>query len=218
MSWITPIQICATFGPIILAVMGVAVSLIPPSSNSRGSIIWAVAFALIGGATAISLFNELRGSDALLDHIVSQVDRLIPSKGGPLAGMTNSQLKERTIFFAQTIRDFDVRFDADEEKRENEEWLKSRMKRSEDYNKEQARQEFIVYTNQTIERRSEHEREFTSKFRVPDWGSVNPSPLGDRDATLRSCKTRSLEATRSGTASITLCGSRNIVSLYLGAT
>jgi hypothetical protein len=153
MSWITPIQICATFGPIILAVMGVAVSLIPPSSNSRGSIIWAVAFALIGGATAISLFNELRGSDALLDHIVSQVDRLIPSKGGPLAGMTNSQLKERTIFFAQTIRDFDVRFDADEEKRENEEWLKSRMKRSEDYNKEQARQEFIVYTNQTIERR-----------------------------------------------------------------
>ena len=63
-----------------------------------------------------------------------------------------------------------------------------------------------------------HRPAIVSEFRVPDWGSVNPSPLGDRDATLRSCKTRSLEATRSGTASITLCGSRNIVSLYLGAT
>src|ERR1700736_343286 len=28
-------------------------------------------------------------------------------------------------------------------------------------------------------------------FRVPILGSVNPSPLGDRDATFRECKTRS---------------------------
>src|SRR5271168_3453998 len=47
-------------------------------------------------------------------------------------------------------------------------------------------------------------------FRVAPLGSVNPSPLGDRDATLGLCKMQSLEVTRSGTASITSCGSRNV--------
>ncbi len=40
-------------------------------------------------------------------------------------------------------------------------------------------------------------------------GSVSPSPLGDWDATLRVCKMRSPEVTRSGTASIISCGSQS---------
>ena len=43
-------------------------------------------------------------------------------------------------------------------------------------------------------------------FRVPPLGSVNPSPLGDWDATLPVCKMRSPAVTRSGTASIISCG------------
>ena len=43
-------------------------------------------------------------------------------------------------------------------------------------------------------------------FKVPLLGSVNPSPLGDRDATLRACKMRSPGVTRFGTASITSWG------------
>ena len=44
---------------------------------------------------------------------------------------------------------------------------------------------------------------------ICDAVSVNPSPLGDRDATFRLCKMQRLEVTRSGTASITSCGLRN---------
>ena len=43
-------------------------------------------------------------------------------------------------------------------------------------------------------------------FKVPPLGSVNPSPLGDWDATLPVCKMRSPAVTRSGTASIISCG------------
>ena len=51
---------------------------------------------------------------------------------------------------------------------------------------------------------------YPNGFRVSLLGSVNPSPLGDRDATFRLCKMQRLEVTRSGTASITSYGSRSI--------
>jgi len=46
-------------------------------------------------------------------------------------------------------------------------------------------------------------------FKVPDRGSVNPSPLGDRDAVLPECRIISAAVTRSGTASTIWFGSRN---------
>jgi hypothetical protein len=51
-------------------------------------------------------------------------------------------------------------------------------------------------------------------FRFSPLGSVDASPGGDRDATLRVCKMRSPAVTRSGTASITSCGSRSTGFLY----
>ena len=46
-------------------------------------------------------------------------------------------------------------------------------------------------------------------FKVPHMGSVNPSPLGDRDAILPKCRIISAAVTRSGTASTIWFGSRN---------
>jgi transposase len=45
-------------------------------------------------------------------------------------------------------------------------------------------------------------RDWVLRFKVAHMGSVNPPPLGDRDAMLRSCKTRSAAVTLYGTASI----------------
>jgi adenine-specific DNA-methyltransferase len=51
--------------------------------------------------------------------------------------------------------------------------------------------------------------ELIDAFKVPDRGSVNPSPLGDWDAILPECRIISAAVTRSGTASTTWFGSRN---------
>ena len=59
---------------------------------------------------------------------------------------------------------------------------------------------------------------WAERFFVLVWslafGIRKPSPLGDRDAAIWVCKMRSPAVTRSGTASITSCGSRSTGFLY----
>src|ERR1700722_12967202 len=61
-----------------------------------------------------------------------------------------------------------------------------------------------------IEKCAANSRARPNRFRVAPLGSVDRSPLGDRDATLGLCKLQRLEVTRSGTASITSRGPRGV--------
>ncbi len=56
-----------------------------------------------------------------------------------------------------------------------------------------------------------------SPFKVPDRGSVNPSPLGEWDAILSGCKTISGAVTRYGTANTIWFGSPSTdIRFWLG--
>src|SRR4051794_32179773 len=61
------IQLAAAAGPIALAIMGVVVSLNPPSPKWNRT--WAGAFAIVGILAAAAIFFELRGTDQLLGKI-----------------------------------------------------------------------------------------------------------------------------------------------------
>jgi len=65
----TLVQIAAAVGPVMLAVMGVWVSIRPPSPYGRAHWLWAASFVLVGVITAVALFRELRSSEAVLDRI-----------------------------------------------------------------------------------------------------------------------------------------------------
>jgi hypothetical protein len=65
----TLIQLIAAAGPIVLAIMGIVVSLYPPQPQGRAHFVWAGAFVIIGLITGCCLFTELRGTDAVLDKI-----------------------------------------------------------------------------------------------------------------------------------------------------
>ena len=68
------VQLIAAFGPIILAIMGVVVSIRPPPPTGTAHWVWAAVFIAVGALTAISLFRELRGTDELLVQIWGKVN------------------------------------------------------------------------------------------------------------------------------------------------
>jgi hypothetical protein len=74
------LQIAAACGPIALAVMGVVVSLNPPSGSRKAHRIWAGAFALVGILSASAIFFELRGTDQILGQIWEHIKEPQPDK------------------------------------------------------------------------------------------------------------------------------------------
>jgi hypothetical protein len=73
------VQLSAASGPIILAVMGVVVSLNPPDRSGVIHKIWAGAFIAIGAVSAFSIFFELRGTDQILGQIWEHVRETKPA-------------------------------------------------------------------------------------------------------------------------------------------
>jgi len=63
------IQIAAAGGPIMLAVMGIIVSLSPPEKPGKLQRRWAISFALVGILSFFAIFNEMRGTDQILGQI-----------------------------------------------------------------------------------------------------------------------------------------------------
>jgi hypothetical protein len=74
----TTIELISAFGPIALAIMGVVVSIRPPSSRGARHIVWAAAFGAVGLLTAVCNFYELRGTDTILTQIW---EKLTETKG-----------------------------------------------------------------------------------------------------------------------------------------
>jgi hypothetical protein len=70
----TVVQVLATVGPIALAVMGFWVSIKPSSPKSRANWMWAASFVIVGVATGIASFSELRGTDTILGSIWEKVN------------------------------------------------------------------------------------------------------------------------------------------------
>ena len=69
-------QIIAAAGPITLAIMGVAVSLNPPSATGRAHYIWAAAFFVVGVISAGAVFMEIRGTDETLNALKTELAAL----------------------------------------------------------------------------------------------------------------------------------------------
>jgi hypothetical protein len=69
----TLIQASAAFGPVLLAIMGVVVSLNPPDRIGRAHKIWAWSFAIVGFLAALAIFFEFRGTDQILGQIWEHV-------------------------------------------------------------------------------------------------------------------------------------------------
>jgi hypothetical protein len=65
----TFVQIAAAFGPVLLAIMGVIVSLSPPDRIGRAHKVWAASFVVVGAFSALAIFFELRGTDKILGQI-----------------------------------------------------------------------------------------------------------------------------------------------------
>jgi len=63
------IQFLAAAGPIALAIMGVAVSLRPPTPTGKAHLFWAGAFVVIGLASVVALFREIRSTDETLAEL-----------------------------------------------------------------------------------------------------------------------------------------------------
>lgn len=71
------IQILATFGPLILVVMGAIVSVRPPKQDGHGHWYWLAAFLVIGLPISFASFFELRSSDTLQGEIHEDVRQLL---------------------------------------------------------------------------------------------------------------------------------------------
>ena len=72
----TIIQAAAIGGPLLLAIMGLIVSIKPPKSEGRGHWYWFAAFFVVGGIAFLANFFELRSSDALQGKLSSKQDEL----------------------------------------------------------------------------------------------------------------------------------------------
>lgn len=75
------IQIAAACGPIMLAIMGVVVSLRPPHPMAHK--FWAAAFIFVGFLGAAAIFFELRGSDQLQGLIWERVRQITSAPSQP---------------------------------------------------------------------------------------------------------------------------------------
>lgn len=82
------IQITAVGGPILLAIMGLGVSLSPPSPEGRVHWVWFGAFVIVGLVTTYANYRELSSSDAIqkeikfvLDQLHLDVQRIEPAPG-----------------------------------------------------------------------------------------------------------------------------------------
>jgi hypothetical protein len=83
------IQLAAACGPIALAVMGVIVSLSPPSGSRKAHRIWAGAFAVVGILSASAIFFELRGTDQILGQIWEHIKK---PQAPPVVAKTGARL------------------------------------------------------------------------------------------------------------------------------
>jgi hypothetical protein len=76
----TVIQIIATGGPVVLALMGLYVSIWPPMVTGKIHWVWISAFAIVGVIATMANFIELHGSDATQREIKAGVDQLLGHK------------------------------------------------------------------------------------------------------------------------------------------
>lgn len=95
------IQTIASFGPIALALMGVAMSVWPPNSKKgKARWIWAAAFVVFGGLSWWSVFIELHGTDATLDKIWGKVGAPV----GPRLESAGIKTKDDQNGFVPTLQ------------------------------------------------------------------------------------------------------------------
>jgi hypothetical protein len=103
-------QFIAAIGPVLLAIMGLIVSLWPPRKGSKGSRVWAAAFIVIGVPTALSIFTELRGTDVTLETILEKVSGISTGPRLEFAGIKTEDSEghaKLTLQFSNT-RDIDA--------------------------------------------------------------------------------------------------------------
>jgi hypothetical protein len=72
----TAIQAAAVGGPVILALMGLYVSIRPPIVTGKVHWVWFSAFAIVGVIATFANFVELHGADTLQQEIKAGIDEL----------------------------------------------------------------------------------------------------------------------------------------------
>jgi hypothetical protein len=90
-------------------------------------------------------------------------DKIQGALPGPLAGLTNAQLRERAISFVQTLRDFENTFDKEERRLGDDQWVASSQP---SIDQEERQKQFRLYSQSLINRRAAHVFEFKSKYRA----------------------------------------------------
>jgi len=74
------IQVAATGGPIALAMMGLYMSVRPPSATGKIHWPWFIAFAILGIIATAANFIELHGTDVSLAEIKTGIEQLLGHK------------------------------------------------------------------------------------------------------------------------------------------
>lgn len=93
-----------------------------------------------------------------IDHPSKTVTEERP---GPLAGLTNSQLRERTIAFAQSLRDLQGRYDSESNQMQFQSWVRRRSTSDENEKLAMSREEEA----QSMLLRDKLEMDFRNKYR-----------------------------------------------------
>jgi hypothetical protein len=78
-----PTGILATFGPIILVVMGSLISIKPPSATGTARWMWLAAFLILGVPIAVASYVTLHGTDTILERVHGNTKNL-DQKGPPI--------------------------------------------------------------------------------------------------------------------------------------
>jgi len=103
---------------------------------------------LLSGLALAWLYNSLAPSDV--------------QSPSPLAALTNTQLREKTIAFAQTLRDFETKFTNEDEAILQEEQSAFRPGES----KEESRQRFFATAKKLLELDNKERNDFMNNYRT----------------------------------------------------